>query len=98
MSGGTMSRRSKRASTHATYVQVQDSEPGQHQGQPVRFLKRVHIHEVSPVLVGAQTLTRTDPIKDDAPVVLDPAMARLKANWLRDEIMRLTVEERGSPC
>lgn len=38
---------------------VEDSEPGQHEGKSVRFLKRLKVHEVSPVLIGAGVGTRT---------------------------------------
>jgi hypothetical protein len=36
-----------------------DSEPGEKDGQRVRFLKRQEVHEVSPVLLGAGIGTRT---------------------------------------
>lgn len=38
---------------------VQDSEPGKHEGVDVKFLKRVKVFEVSPVLRGAGANTRT---------------------------------------
>jgi hypothetical protein len=38
---------------------VDDSAPGVHEGQDVRLLKRMTVHEVSPVLVGAGVNTRT---------------------------------------
>lgn len=38
---------------------VVDSEMGEHEGKRVRFLKRMKVHEVSPVLVGAGENTRT---------------------------------------
>jgi hypothetical protein len=38
---------------------VNDAEFGEHDGQRVRFLKTMEVHEVSPVLVGAGENTRT---------------------------------------
>lgn len=38
---------------------VVDSEPGDKDGQRVRFLKRMAVHEASPVLIGAGVNTRT---------------------------------------
>lgn len=38
---------------------VRESEFGDHEGQRVRFLKTMEVHEVSPVLVGAGENTRT---------------------------------------
>lgn len=38
---------------------VLDAEPGEKDGQQVRFLKRLDVHEASPVLVGAGVNTRT---------------------------------------
>lgn len=40
-----------------------DSEPGQHDGRDVKFLKRLKVHEVSPVLIGAGVNTRTLAVK-----------------------------------
>lgn len=42
---------------------VEESEFGDHEGQRVRFLKRMKVHEVSPVLVGAGNNTRTLTVK-----------------------------------
>ena len=42
---------------------VVDSESGRHEGRPVRFLKRLDVFEVSPVLVGAGIGTMTEAIK-----------------------------------
>lgn len=36
---------------------------GTFEGQQVRFLERMKVHEVSPVMLGAQPLTNTDSIK-----------------------------------
>ena len=38
---------------------VLDSEPGEFDGQPVKFLRKVRVFEVSPVLRGAGVNTRT---------------------------------------
>jgi HK97 family phage prohead protease len=40
-----------------------DAEPGTQDGQPVRFLKKLKVFEVSPVLVGAGEGTRTESVK-----------------------------------
>jgi HK97 family phage prohead protease len=59
---------------------VVDAEPGEFQGRLVRFLKRLYVHEVSPVLVGAQGLTHTDSIKRTPGAASDPlSKARLVA-------------------
>jgi HK97 family phage prohead protease len=42
---------------------VLDSEPGDHNGQRVRFINRADVFEVSPVLVGANRLTHTLDVK-----------------------------------
>lgn len=42
---------------------ITDSEPGEWEGRPVRILKALKVHEVSPVLVGAGENTRTLAIK-----------------------------------
>lgn len=39
------------------------AEPGEFTGQPVRFLKRLEVHEVSPILLGAGINTRTVGLK-----------------------------------
>lgn len=40
-----------------------DGEPGTFQGQDVRFLRKLKVHEVSPVLLGAGVDTRTLSVK-----------------------------------
>jgi HK97 family phage prohead protease len=40
-----------------------DWEHGDFEGRPVRLIKRVRVHEVSPVLLGSQSRTYTDSIK-----------------------------------
>lgn len=42
---------------------VQQSSRGDFQGEPVRYLERLNVHEVSPVMLGAQPRTYTDTIK-----------------------------------
>jgi hypothetical protein len=42
---------------------ILEAEPGEFEGHPVRFLKRLRVHEVSPVLLGSQSRTYTDSIK-----------------------------------
>lgn len=42
---------------------VVESEDGEFEGQPVRFLKKLKVHEVSPVLLGAGVGTQTISIK-----------------------------------
>jgi HK97 family phage prohead protease len=55
---------------------VEDSERGTHQGKNVRFLKKLTVHEVSPVLIGAGVDTRTlaaksaNSFSDEAALVL----------------------------
>lgn len=46
---------------------VLDAERGVHDGEPVRFLKGLHVHEVAPVLVPAGVGTRTLAVKNDTP-------------------------------
>ena len=43
---------------------LRESSFGQHDGERVRFLKRVEVHEVSPVLLGAGIGTRTLTLKE----------------------------------
>jgi len=44
---------------------VLDSERGEHKGRSVRFLKKLKVHEVSPVLLGAGVVTVTLGLKVD---------------------------------
>jgi HK97 family phage prohead protease len=44
---------------------VVDAEPGVWDGQPVRFLKRLKVHEVSPVTLGAGIGTTTLAVKSE---------------------------------
>lgn len=43
---------------------VVDAEPGVFEGQPVRFLKKLRVHEVSPVTLGAGIGTATLAVKE----------------------------------
>jgi Caudovirus prohead serine protease len=66
-----------------------DAEPGTWKGRPVRFLKRLQVHEVSPVLRGSGIGVTTLDAKDD----LDPAtraeLAAIAAPFhLRDDMDR----------
>jgi len=60
---------------------VIDSEYGQFNGQNVQFLKKITVHEVSPVMLGAGVGTRTESIKSARLANLSPAqvLARLRA-------------------
>lgn len=42
---------------------VLEAEPGVHDGEPVQFLKKLKVHEVSPVLLGAGIGTHTVSVK-----------------------------------
>lgn len=44
---------------------IEDSGFGQHEGQDVRFLRKVKVHEISPVLLGAGIDTRTVDVKEE---------------------------------
>lgn len=46
---------------------VVDSEAGEFEGKQVRYLKKLKVHEVSPVLLGAGVGTRTLSVKSDLP-------------------------------
>ncbi len=69
---------------------VLDSGAGEHQGRHVRFLKRMRVHEISPVLLGAGIGTRTLDVKrggltldDQAEIVLQEAKALLERLGIR---------------
>jgi HK97 family phage prohead protease len=63
---------------------VVDSERGRHEGRPVRFLKRLEVFEVSPVLVGAGIGTMTEAIKGWA-AASEEEQERLLLDFLRIE-------------
>jgi hypothetical protein len=83
---------------------ILDSAPGKVNGRPVRILKRLRVHEVSPVLVGAGVDTRTLALKgrgdahDEAvqrellairtKLTLDMADTTLERAKLQDEVRR----------
>ncbi len=67
---------------------VVDSERGRHEGQSVRFLKRLDVFEVSPVLVGAGIGTMTEAIKGWGAVSDEE---RLLRDFLRIEARALGV-------
>jgi HK97 family phage prohead protease len=56
---------------------VTDAEPGQMDGQRVRFLKGLNIYEVSPVLLGAGVNTRTVDIKEQKGTTLGNTLRAL---------------------
>jgi HK97 family phage prohead protease len=55
---------------------VLDAEPGVWDGEPVRFLKKLKVHEVSPVTLGAGIGTTTLAVKSS-----DPLPDELRAAW-----------------
>lgn len=72
---------------------IVDSEPGDFDGQRVRYLRRLDVHEVSPVLLGAGIGTRTLAAKSTAALVasirdgLDsPAKVREVVDGLRGDM------------
>jgi hypothetical protein len=73
--------------------EVLESEPGKHDGVPVKFLKRVRVFEVSPVLRGSGIATRTllaksRDVQDDD----EQAQARVLVEY---ELSRYVALERG---
>jgi len=46
---------------------IVEADNGEHEGQKVRFLKKLKVHEVSPVLLGAGVDTRTLAVKQVPP-------------------------------
>lgn len=59
---------------------IQDSEPGQFEGQRVRFLRQLAIHEAAPVLRGAGINTATVELSN-----LDPTQLQLAALFRENE-------------
>jgi hypothetical protein len=55
---------------------IVDSERGKFQGRGVRFLKKMLVHEVSPVLVGAGVGTRTEYSEVGSTIDVDRELAR----------------------
>lgn len=61
---------------------VDDSEQGEHEGKAVRVLKRMTVHEVSPVLRGAGVGTRTTyakSLKDEVGLAVDAVKAAVES-------------------
>lgn len=58
-----------------------DSELGEFEGEKVRFLKRLKVHEVSPVLLGAGVNTRTLAVKDVKQAIPSHSTATSDAEW-----------------
>lgn len=61
---------------------VDESEPGEHEGKSVRVLKKMSVHEVSPVLRGAGLGTRTNyakSLKDEVAEAADAVKAAVES-------------------
>lgn len=76
---------------------ILEEEPGEVNGEPVRFLKRLDVFEVSPVLLGAGIDTRTEAIKG----LLD-ALKQGRRHSAKDEEMLQAIHdyacELGAKC
>jgi phage head maturation protease len=68
---------------------------GEHEGKCVRFLNKVRLHEVSPVLVGASVGTRTLSVKSVPDVAVDPQdeFIREYTRYVHAELDRVVAEE-----
>lgn len=75
---------------------IVESEYGKFEGQRVRFLKRMKVHEVSPVMLGAGINTRTEDIKGLKPYPHEHA-CRLRdpGDFQSDSFRRVTREHDG---
>lgn len=71
---------------------VKDSEHGEHEGKSVRFLKRMDVHEVSPVLRGAGVNTRTTAAKSFKDEVADAVVAVEAAIESAERVVALRAE------
>jgi HK97 family phage prohead protease len=76
---------------------ILDSEPGRFEGVPVRFLKRVQLHEVSPVFKGANSHTATLAIKAapeglEGADALEEARTDFKAGRVLSEATRRRIQ------
>lgn len=64
---------------------ILESSDGDFEGQPVRYLKKLKVHEVSPVMLGAGIGTHTDSIKSNPELTHDEhanaVLAAVKA-WI----------------
>jgi hypothetical protein len=58
---------------------ILDAEPGVFDGQDVQYLKRLKVHEVSPVLVGAGVNTRTLGVKSGKDGAMPPQLVTYAA-------------------
>ena len=61
---------------------VDDSEKGEHEGKSVRILKKMTVHEVSPVLRGAGLGTRTNyakSLRDEVAEAVDAVNAAIES-------------------
>lgn len=67
---------------------INDSIPGQFDGEPVRFLRKMHVVEVAPVMQGAGVDTRTADIK-----AADKAVTRTEADGEHPAGHYLVVED-----
>lgn len=72
--------------------QVRDSAEGEFEGQQVRFLKDLLVHEVSPVMVGAGMGTRTVAMKGDKAAIASHQTAKAPedAAWSRPNLSDFT--------
>lgn len=81
---------------------VAESERGTFEGKSVRYIKKVHLYEVSPVLVGANQNTRTLAIKNAKTVDLAPheraIVERAYRNFQRDELERIKARLDAELC
>jgi phage head maturation protease len=67
---------------------VLDAEPGTQDGQAVQYLKRLKVHEVSPVLLGAGVDTRTLAVKSAGNLKAETVAALARANLMKADQMR----------
>ena len=76
--------------------EIGEAEPGQFDGQDVRFLKRLNVIEVSPVMLGAGVGTMTTSIKDAKPYPNEHACRlREPGDFQADSFRRVTREHEG---
>lgn len=72
---------------------VKDSERGEHEGKSVRFLKRMDVYEVSPVLRGAGVNTRTTAAKSFKDEVAEAVVAVEAAVESAERVVALRAEK-----
>ncbi len=70
---------------------VLESEQGEFDGKPVRFLKKLDVYEISPVLIGAGVGTTTTSLKSNNPTEKceDEAVANSKSSAISVEDWKL---------